>query len=147
MKRIIEGALFLKGRPMKLDEIKELTGIQSYGYIKKIINELANDYKKIGSAINIEIIGEEVYMHLKPEILEKVKGFAKSRELGKAALRMLAYVSKNEGITKAELAKLFGSSAYEGVKEAHKKGFVRLEKRGRTKAVFTTEKFKEYFKI
>ncbi len=143
-KRLIEAALFMSGRALKMEEIRKLTGISASGYLSKMIQELQKEYD--GKAIEIVVIENEVYMRVKEEYLEEVKSFAQDSELSKSALRTLAIISKNDGILKSELVKRLGSQIYQDVKELVERGFIKEKKAGRTKSLHLTKKFRTMFK-
>jgi len=77
--------------------------------------------------------------------LKYVSTFAGAPDISRGALRILAYISKNEPIMQNNIVKAFGTSSYEYIKEILDKGFIKATKSGRTKKLETTEKFKEYF--
>lgn len=145
--QLIEGALFLSGKPIKIERFQKLLGIASPGYIKSVLEKINAKYASIGSPFEFRIAGDEVYMVLKEEVLAKVKEFAQERELSKAALRCLAFISKKEGVEKSRLVRALGNHMYGAVKELAEKGFVKQKKAGRSTQLFLTEKFKEYFGV
>lgn len=147
-KKLIEAALFAAGRAMSVEEIAEATGIASSGYIVSALDELAKDYAARGStAIMLSSIGGKYMLALKEPYASKVKGLAGAPDISRPALRILAYISKNEPIMQSALVGLFGPSVYEHMKELLDKDFVKAERSGRSKRISTTLKFKEYFGV
>jgi len=144
-KRIIEAALFVSAKSLSLTELKELTGIAALGYIKKMMASLQKEYDERGSAIEIMEMNGRYEMRARNQYIDRVKQFAQDSEISKAALRTLAYISKNDGVLKSTLAKRIGSQIYQDVKELTENDFVRSEKAGRTSKLFLTDKFKKYF--
>ena len=144
-RKLIEAALFLSSRAMSLDEVKTLTGIGAIGYIKKTIEDLQNEYNKMGSSIEIAEFDGKYFMRVKNELIEKVKQFTKETELSKSALRTLAFISKHNEILKSGLVKKIGTQAYSDVKELTENGFLKQRKEGRTSKLMLTEKFNKYF--
>ena len=142
---IIEAALFMSSRPLSLPELGKLIGIAAPGFVEQRLKALAARYSESQSAI--EIVDEEgkYYMRVKQEFVPHVRSFAQAAEISQHALRTLAYIAKQEGITKHALFLKLGGSIYEDVSELVEKGFVTQKKAGRTKAVSTTAKFKAYF--
>ena len=143
--KIIEAALFMSSRPLTLQELGKLIGVAAPGFVEQRVKQLAEDYETIGSAIEITEEGGKYYMRLRQQYVNYVKDFASAAEVSRHALRTLAYVAKNEGITKRQLFLKLGGGIYEDVAELSDKGFVTQKKSGRTKAVSTTAKFKSYF--
>ena len=147
-KKLIEAALFISGRALSMNEFRSLTGIGAVGYLKKVIDELKNDYNSRGSAIEIVNIEDKYLMQVKDEYLSRVKSFAQDQEISKSALRVLAYISKiskNGFCIKSDVAKKLGSYVYPLVKELVESGFVKEKRFGRTSKLILTEKFRKYF--
>ncbi|MCX8195368.1 MAG: SMC-Scp complex subunit ScpB [Candidatus Micrarchaeota archaeon] len=143
--RIIEAALFMSSRPLEAKELGKLIGVAAPGFVAQRIEALKEKYEKSGSAIEIAFEDGKYQMRLRREYVGAVKQFASEGEISRHALKTLAYISKNEGITKRELFKRLGSGIYSDVAELVEKGFVMQKKAGRTAALHTTSKFKNYF--
>lgn len=146
-KKTIEAALFVSGRAMETGEIAEIVGIGSIGHVKKILDELINDYQTRDSSLVISKVGEKYALGVRNEYAERVNRLAGSPDISKGSLRILAYISKNEPVMQSGIVKAFGSSTYEHMKELLEKEFVRTVRVGRTKRVETTNRFKEYFSL
>lgn len=143
--KTIEAALFVSGKAMGADELASAAGIASVGYVKKLADELIEDYKTRDSSICVVKIGDKYLLSLRDEYASKVSSVAGQPDLSKGALRILAYVSKNEPIMQSSLVKAFGSTVYDYMKELLENDFVRTAREGRSKKVETTQKFREYF--
>jgi segregation and condensation protein B len=144
-KRIIEAALFMSSKPLTAMELGKLVGIAAPGFVANIVTELTQEYESRGSAIVIASDEGKYSMKVSGDYIGKVKDFAGQTEISKHALRTLAYIAKFEGMKKSKLANTLGSTIYQDVAELHGKGFISQQKAGRTKALFTTQKFKDYF--
>jgi len=144
-KRLMEAALFISARLMSLEELRSLTGIGALGYLKKGMTELQKEYEDRGSAIEIIEVEGKYIMRIRPEHVERVKEFAQDTEIGKSALRTLAFISKHDGILKSQLVKKMGTSIYQNVKELTEAGFVKQQKAGRSSKLILTDKFRKYF--
>jgi segregation and condensation protein B len=144
-KRLVEAALFVTSKAMGTDELAKVLGIASVGAVSGIVNELMSDYEKNGSSIGIFKIGDKYIMSVKEPYANKVNELAGSPEISKGALRILAYVSKNEPVMQNTVVKTFGSTSYDYLHELLEKEFISAKKIGRTKKLDTTDKFKEYF--
>jgi len=145
--KLIEAVLFVTGRAMSVDELAEAAGIASKGYVESLVKKLAERYSAQDTALAISFVGGKYALSLKEPYGSKVSSMAGAPEVSKAALRILAYISKKEPILQSDIVKAFGSSTYEQIKELTEKDFVKAEVFGRTKKITTTQKFKEYFSI
>lgn len=130
---------------MSIQDIMNATGISSPGFIEKSLKELMEQYASNGTALKIEEIGGKYMFSLKEPYASRVAGMAVGPDISRGSLRILAYISKNNGILQSELVKAFGSSVYDHVKELTEKEFLEAKKQGRSKKITTTAKFKEYF--
>ncbi len=146
-KKLVEAALFVAGKPLSAEELAQAIGVASVGYVGKVLDELANDYEKRDTALRISKLEGKFSMDVKKEYAAKVNELAGKPELRKGALRILAYISKNEPVMQSALVKAFGASTYDYMKELEENGFVNTKKHGRTKRIDTSEKFREYFEI
>ncbi|MGC8676164.1 MAG: SMC-Scp complex subunit ScpB [Candidatus Micrarchaeia archaeon] len=144
-KSLVEAALFMSSRALSIEEIARVAGIGALGQVDAYVKQLAEEYKSRDTAIEIEEIGGKYMMTIKPEYASKVSSLASGPEISKGALRLLAYVSKNDGILQSELVKAFGEVTYDHVKELIEKEFISAKKQGRSKKLFVTSKFQEYF--
>jgi len=144
-KKLIEAALFMSSRAMSLDEFRTLTGIGALGYIQNVLAELKKDYDERESAVEILENEGKFSMRVRADVLPRVRQFAQDTEIGKSALRTLAYLSKHDGMLKSELVRKIGTHVYADVKELIDAGFLKSHKSGRTSKLTLTEKFKIYF--
>jgi len=145
-KRLIESALFISARSMSVDELMKLTGIAAPGFVKSMLENLRLEYAQRGSAVEIGEIEGKWLMRVKDEYAERVKGFAQQAEVGRSAMRTLAYIARHDGVLKSEVAHRVGSQIYDDVKELVQNGFVRQVKAGRSRRLFLTDKFRQYFR-
>ncbi len=144
-KKLVEAALFMSSNAMGVDEISKATGIASPGKIDAIVKELVQEYRDRDTALEIVELDKRYLFSLKSPYAMKVSGLASGPDLSRGSLRVLAYISKNEGMTQSELVKIFGAATYDYMRELTEKKFVETEKYKRTKKISTTQKFKEYF--
>ena len=145
MQQVIEAALFMSSRPLALAELGKLIGVAAPGFVSQKVRALQDMYEAAGSAIEIAEEEGKFYMRVKQTFVPHVKSFAQAAEISPHALKTLAYIAKNEGITKRALFAKLGSTIYTDVSELVEKGFVATKRAGRTKSVSTTAKFKAYF--
>ncbi len=146
-KKMIEAVLFLSGKAVGTEEISKITGIVSLGQISKTLKDIESEYRERDTPIIINEIAGKFIMELREPYASRLSGLANQPEISKGALRILAYISKNEPIMQNRIVKAFGDSAYQYIRELSEKEFVTAEKDGRTKRVSTTKKFSEYFNL
>ncbi|MFH1448786.1 MAG: SMC-Scp complex subunit ScpB [Candidatus Micrarchaeota archaeon] len=144
-KRIIEAALFMSSRVLGTHELAKLASIGAVGFVKGQVELLQKEYEERGSAIRIYEESGGYIMRIHPEYEEIVGTLAKEADIGRSALKVLAVLSKNDGMEQSRLVKIVGSTTYDGVHELEERGFLRSKKKGRTKVLNTTKKFREYF--
>jgi|SRR5271157_4134829 len=146
-KSTIEAALFMSTSPMTVRSLSKISGLNSWKLVQDRLKELQQEYEQRRSAIVISFEDGGYIMRLKPEYEAKVSGLAKEAELSRGALKTLAVIAKNDIMPQSKLAKMIGSSVYDHVKELIENDFITAEKKGRTKLLRTTKKFKDYFSV
>ena len=154
----IEAIIYIKGRPLSIEEIfaclhqqdQELSKISEGDreLIEDGLIELMNDYAHRDSALEIVETEAGYSLQLKNEYEYLLQELVPA-ELGKGALRTLAAVALKNPILQTELIDLRGSSAYQQVAELVKLGFVckREQADGRSYWLEVTNKFHQYFEI
>ncbi len=146
-KKLVEAALFMSPRALSITEISSATGIASVGVLQGVLDGLAKQYRDGDTALEILKISDKYMFSLKEPYASKVGKLASGPDLSRGALRILAYINKNNGVMQSQIVKLFGASTYDYMKELHEKEFVETRKAGRSKKVETTIKFREYFNV
>ncbi|MFH1444943.1 MAG: SMC-Scp complex subunit ScpB [Nanoarchaeota archaeon] len=142
-KKIIEAALFISNGPLMLDELGTITGINSLGYVKEILNELKKEYEEKG----IEIIsGRDGWeMQVRSDILPRVAHLTPYSDMPEGCKRTLALIIYKEPIKQADIIKIQGNKAYAYLKKLVRMGLIRTEREGRTKKIILTQEFERYF--
>jgi chromosome segregation and condensation protein ScpB len=144
-KRLIEAALFMSSNPLSVNDLVSVTGIMSPGKVQAFAKELVEEYRSKNTSLQILEIDNRYLFAIKEPYASKVSGLAIGPDLSKGALRILAFISRNEGVLQSDLVKAFGSTTYEYMSELGEKRFVETKPFKRSKRVFTTPKFREYF--
>ena len=154
----IEAIIYIKGRPLSIEEIFACLHQQSAesskmsesdrGLVEDGLIELMNDYAHRDSALEIVETEAGYSLQLKNEYEDLLRELVPA-ELGKGALRTLAAVALKNPILQTELIDLRGSSAYQQVAELVQLGFVRKREQadGRSYWLEVTNKFHQYFEI
>lgn len=146
-RKLVEAALFMSSKAVSLDELSEHTGIASVGTLQSILEELIGNYGKYDTSLEILKIGDKYMFGLKEPYASKVASLAGGPDISRGALRILAYVNKNEDVLQSTLVRTFGSTTYDYIKELKENEFIETEKYKSSKKVRTTQKFKEYFNV
>ncbi len=146
-KKVIEAALFMSPTAMSVNEIAQATGIAAPGTVERLVNELIKDYEARDTSLKIMAISGKYMFSLKDVYISKVSSLASGPDISRGALRILAYISKNEDILQSDLVKYFGSTTYDYIKELTEKEFIESSHFKRSKKIHTTPKFNEYFSV
>ncbi len=142
----IEVALYASGRPLSLDELCKAARISSRQRVARLVSELATKINSNFEAIELkQIDGEMFSLQLKPQYNQTAKKFATKPLLSSGVLKTLSYIVYLQPVTSQELAQRRGSTVYSHLSELLDMGFVRAEKRGRTRIYQTTDAFADYF--
>ena len=142
-KKLAEAALFMATKPLGLDELAEIMGINSLGFVKQIMEELQKDYE--GRGMEIVNTPDGWSVQVRQEFLPKIAHLTPYHDLSEGTKRSLALVVYKEPIRQSNLIKAQGNKAYSYVKDLTKKGLIRAEKDGRTKLLYLTPEFERYF--
>jgi segregation and condensation protein B len=143
--RVVEAALFSAGRPLKIIEIKDATGL-SENVIMDSLEKLVNEYNGKGTALEISKVGEKYVMQVKAEFAKHVVSLAQ-KEIPDRLLKTLALIGYHQPVKQVDLMRMIGAKVYEHVHELDALGLINSKKDGRTKILTTTKRFPEYFGI
>ena len=138
----IEVALYASGRPLSLDEISKVSKIVSKRRLHEIMRELSSRINSTFVAIELkEIEGPMYSLQLKPIYNSIAKKFATKPLLSTGTLRTLSYIVYLQPVSAHELVQRRGSQSYAHLKELTEVGFLRYERRGRSRVFATTDSF------
>ena len=143
-KNIIEGALFVAGRPISLEELNIKTEIRKKD-LEESLEELMLDYLMRATSLEIVQIQDKFSLQIKPEYTPNVKKFATGGLIPDRHLKTLTIIALKQPILKSKLVKIRGSGAYEHVKFLLDRGFINAMKKGRSYELMTTENFADTF--
>jgi len=142
----IEVALYASGRPLSLDEISKVSKIVSKRRLNELMRELAARINSTFVAMELkEIEGPMYSLQLKPIYNSIAKKFATKPLLSTGTLRTLSYIVYLQPVSAHELVQRRGSQAYSHLKELEEVGFLKYERRGRSRVFTTTDSFADYF--
>ncbi|MBU3968569.1 MAG: SMC-Scp complex subunit ScpB [Euryarchaeota archaeon] len=142
-KEILEAALFASGEPL---DIAQLSNLVRGKNARDLLQQLMDEYRQRGSALEIKEIEGRYVMQVMPEYAEKVRSLA-PKELRAPVLRTLSMIAYHQPLTVADLVDRRGAAAYDHVRELEEWGFISAVPQGRTKLLSTTHRFAEYFNL
>lgn len=142
----IEVALYASGRPLSLEEISKVSKIVSKRRLNEIMRELSERVNNTFIAMELkEIEGPMYSLQLKPIYNSIAKKFATKPLLSTGTLRTLSYIVYLQPVSAHELVLRRGSQAYSHVKELLEVGFLKYERKSRSRVFTTTDSFADYF--
>jgi len=145
-RNLIEGALYVSGEPLTVEELYTRLDI-SKNDVQKYLDEIIDAYEQRTSALTIVNIGDKYQMQIKSEYTEPISQFAEGGGMAEKYLRTLTIIALKQPILKSTLVKIRGSGAYGHVKYLEENGFVHSVKKGRTSELTTTDKYAETFSL
>ncbi len=142
----IEALLHCRPKGLTLAELSNHSGVSSKGLLKRLLNELQEDYSERISGLKIINRDNHWRMTVKDEHIETVQEIARP-EISKAVLETLAYIAHKKSIRQADVVRIRSNKAYGHINELLEKGFLEAKKDGASKKLCPTRKFYEYFKL
>jgi len=149
LKAVLEALLFVAGRPVKVEELRELLPEASREEIREALEELSREYA--GRGIRIREVAGGFRMETAPEVAGPVRAFLKPRprKLSRSALETLAVVAYHQPVTRAEIERLRGVDSSGPLKVLLEEKLIRIVGRkavpGRPLLYGTTPRFLEVF--
>lgn len=110
MKSILESILFSIGEPISIEKLVK-TLEKNKEAVKKIINDLENDYQKENRGLRIIKKGEKIQLVSSPKNSQYIERLIKNElqeDLTPASLEALAIVAYRGPITRAEIEEIRG---------------------------------------
>ena len=151
IKTVIEALLFVSERPLALEKIKEVLGLDTVG-IRKKLEELQAEYETANRGMRIIEIAGGFQMITAPHLaifLKKLYKNRRSERLSKPALETLAIIAYKQPLTKLEIESIRNVNIDGMMHSLLEKGLVRICGRkkapGRPFVYGTTRQFLEYF--
>jgi segregation and condensation protein B len=142
-KKLAEAALFMATRPLGLDELGKIMGMNSLGFVKQVVEELQREYE--GRGMEIVNTPDGWVMQAKQQLLPKIAHLTPYHDLSEGTKKTLALVVYKEPLKQSDIIKTQGNKAYSYIKDLVKKGLIKTEKDGRTKILHLTPEFERYF--
>ncbi|RLF52024.1 MAG: SMC-Scp complex subunit ScpB [Thermoplasmata archaeon] len=144
--KIIESLLFSSSKPISIDDMRRITGMDGRRIRKAIENLIDIHNNSDDSPVEIIRIENKYVMQLKREYAEKAREVAEP-EIPPDILKTLALIAYHQPIRQADLRKLVGPKVYEHVDFLLEKKLIISKKLGTTELLTTSNYFPEYFGI
>lgn len=143
----IEAILYLKGQPLALGDLAEIAKCDRTE-VEDALIQLMSDYAHRDSALEVVETDTGYSLQLRETYTELMQTLV-SPELGVGALRTLAAIALNGGISQTDLVELRGSGAYQQVQELVELGFIQKRKQPNARSYWlqVTKKFHQYFQV
>lgn len=141
--KVIEAALFISARPLTLDYLGKVSGMNSLGVVRESLEKLQKNYENKG----LEIIKTPHgwAMQVRQDLLDKVAHLTPYYDLSEGCKRTLAIIAYKEPVKQSEIIRMQGNKAYSYIKSLVKRDLIRAEKTGHTKTLKLTAEFERYF--
>lgn len=141
MRKILESALFISGKPMALEELATMAGTGSIQKVKEELLALKQDYDQRESPMRIsELEDGRFKMELHSDYLRQVRSLAPHMDMKRAVVTVLSHIALKQVVLQSELVHKFGNRVYEYIKDLEKRALVRTEPYRHTKKIITTKK-------
>jgi segregation and condensation protein B len=154
-KKIVEALLFASSEPLPLQKIREIvesTYPMSNRELKKILDDLQEEYRQQNRAFTLEMIAEGYVLRTESSLSPYVKMLFEKRQksrLSQASLETLAIVAYKQPLTKAQIEIIRGVDCSGVLAHLQERGLIevqgRLEAPGRPSLFVTTREFLKYF--
>ena len=143
----LEAILYLKGRPVSVGELAELSQVERKE-VEEALIALTTSYAQRESALEIVHQNGRFGLQLRAGLGDLVKDLLPVN-LSTATLRTLATIALKKRILQSDLVDLRGSGAYDHIKELLAQEFIerRRQNDGRSYWITLTEKFHRTFSV
>ncbi|CRY92161.1 segregation and condensation protein B [Synechococcus sp. WH 8103] len=143
----IEAILYLKGRPIGLNELSDLARAEPQG-VQQALLALSASYAQRDTALEIVELNGRFGLQLRPALADLVQNMLPVN-LSTATLRTLATIALKKRILQSDLVDLRGSGAYDHIKELLAQDFIerRRQSEGRSYWITLSEKFHRTFSV
>ena len=143
----LEAILYLKGKPLSIKEMSELTQ-ETNESIDQALLELMAAYAQRDTALAIQEQNGLYSLQLRKGLGELVQNLLPV-DISLGALRTLAAIALKKRILQSDLVDLRGSGAYDHIKELVSQNFIerRRQSDGRSYWITLTEKFHRTFSV
>ena len=146
--KIIEGALYVAGKPLDLHTLASVAKMRSEEKVKQIARSIVGRYGQSETSLQVlELQDGRFVMQLKPEYANSVKKLATRKLLTPGPLKTLSFIALKQPVTQSYVVRVRGKLTYQHVKQLEDFELVSEAKLGRTKVLRTTRTFADYFNL
>lgn len=149
---VIEAILFVNEKPVSLDQFKKILETVSAGEIKKVLQEMQNEFERRKNGMTIVEIAGGYQMLSNPIFANYVREFYKTKhkeKLSKPALETLAIMAYKQPVSRADIETIRGVNSDGVVVHLIEKELIKIVGRkdvpGKPYLYGTTKQFLEYF--
>ena len=146
LKGEVESVLFASAKWVTASELQKLCNADE-PQIQRALKELAKEYDEKGSSIALVEEDQAFKFVVRDKYLPIVENVVSETELPKSILETLAVIAFKHPIYQSEIVKIRSNKAYEHLTELENRGFIKRERSGRTKRIYLTQKFFDYFDL
>lgn len=146
IKKLIEGALFISGRNLSVEELARICRLGNLGRIKQLAESLKEEYESRDCAIKISVSENKYLMDIEENLKDKISNLLAYPEMTKGMLKTLGFIAYHQPIKQAEVFKNLGY-VYEHIKKLEKLKFIDSYREKNYKILKTTKKFDDHFNI
>ncbi len=139
----VEAILFTSGKPLRVKEMVELTGLEER-IVRKALRKLSRSYNSRNTALEIAKIGPKYCLQLKEEFAAETRDFAKT-ELSHEVLKTAAIIAYYQPMYRHDLVEKVGEAARGHVDELLSKKLIYQNRTNRGFRLETSPKFFEFF--
>jgi len=143
-KALLEAALFMSNESLSKERLSKIVRSEPE-VIARLLDEIKMEYDGEEHGVHLFEAKDGYQLRVKPEFVNQVRSLTPMQDLSRGLLRVLALVAYKQPITQSDIVKVIGNRTYEYIKILTTKGLLRAAKHGRTKALFVTKEFAEYF--
>jgi len=152
LKAIVEALLFSAGEPLKPRKLAELSGAPDTRTVRRLVEQLRQDYDDQGRAFSVEEIANGYQLLTRADFqpwVSKLRQRQQEDTLSQAALETLAIVAYKQPVTRAQIEDIRGVQSGYILRSLIERSLVRVagrsEELGRPLLYGTTEAFLETF--
>ncbi|MHA1313329.1 MAG: SMC-Scp complex subunit ScpB [Candidatus Helarchaeota archaeon] len=147
--QLVEAALFISGRPVALEKLKNLTEADKPETVLQYVETLREKLEQRKSYLEVALLpDDEFLMRVKPDKKDEIAGVKVKKSLSENLLKVLSYIAIKQPMKLTELKKAFrGQKTVEAVNSLEKQGFIKVQAIKRSKYLTTTAHFANVYNI
>ena len=145
-KAFVEAALFVSADPVKAKDVADTVGLDTQR-VMSLLGELQEEYRLRGAGIEIVESNGSWVMRPRPEYEQSLTTLIPETDLSRPVIKTLALIAYEQPIKQSYVVKIRGTRAYCYIRQLLDLGLIEGRRKGNTKILSTTPRFKEYFRL